>query len=79
MKTLIIACGVIFAWLILSQVIAWMITPSQDEDEVVQSWFVVFMLPAILPIIGIMILESYWRKLADVFWFPDVFGLFGGE
>ena len=38
-------------WFFVSQVIAWMITPSKDEDTVTNTWFTVFILPVALVII----------------------------
>lgn len=67
MKLFILFGAIIFGWLILSQLIAWMITPGKDEDKVVESWFIVFMFPVVLFALGIMFLESELRKLARKF------------
>jgi len=40
----------LFLWWLVSQLVAWMISGNKNEDDVVETWFVIFMLPVIVPI-----------------------------
>lgn len=57
----------LFVWIVVSQLIAWMITPSQDPDEVHEAWFVVFLLPAVLLVALVMMAdENFYRFLRQL-------------
>ena len=53
MKFWIFFGGGFVAWYLLSQLIAWMITPSQNEDEVVEAWAAVFLAPVAIAYIAV--------------------------
>ena len=53
MKTAILIFAIVSGWVILSQIIAWVITPSKDEDSLLEAWRAVFMFPVALVIIFI--------------------------
>lgn len=69
MKTMIIIGALIFAWLIISQLIAWVMTASKDEDEVLETWGAVFLLPALLLVALTMGAERKFYRLAERFGF----------
>lgn len=60
----IIILALIVGWLILSQWIAWFVTPSEQEDEVLENWFVIFLTPPCLLIVAVEIMDERFRRFA---------------
>lgn len=61
--------GILFVWWIVSQIIAWMITPGGTDDEVVESWFAIFLSPAVLLIVLVLRAEKLFYQIAERFGF----------
>lgn len=59
---MIIIGVIIFAWLIVSQMIAWAITEIKDQDAVLENWALVFLAPIIILIVICEILNSYLMR-----------------
>ena len=53
MKTTIVLLAILGIWLLLSQGIAWAITPDKNPDSVTDNWRNVFILPIMLIVIAI--------------------------
>jgi ABC-type uncharacterized transport system permease subunit len=48
---LIVFFALVFAWLIVSQMIAWAMTPDKDPEKVREGWAALFLMPVILAFI----------------------------
>lgn len=70
MKLWIIIVGILFIWWIISQLIAWIITPGGTDDEVVNIWFVIFLSPAFLLLVFVLGAEKKFYRFAERFGLP---------
>lgn len=68
MKFWIFFGGGFVAWYLFSQLIAWMITPGQNEDEVVETWAAVFLAPVAIVYVAVdMALNNLLRFINRTF------------
>lgn len=69
MRVFIMLCiGGIIAWLIVSQIIAYIITPSpKQDDDVVDMWFYVFIAPVLFAMLILSWIDNQNNRMAYYF------------
>jgi len=68
----IVSISAIIIWLLLSQLIACLLNPKGTDDQILETWFAVFMAPILILWLGLGLVEVRFRAFARQFgwrWF----------
>lgn len=71
MTSIILGLGaLLLAWLVTSQIIAWMLSVDKTEDAILSMWACVFLSPILLAMIGAAFAHQALLKLAQMSGLP---------
>jgi hypothetical protein len=70
-KLILVCVAALVLWMVLSQMIAWLIS-GPDEEAVLETWFAVFMLVPMLSLYGLIYVLSKMQHWMFPLWTDDV-------